>query len=201
MMVFCLLKRAQKNKTKRAQVEPCRLLLASAPQRVRQERTEEEQCRDRVDPAGDPGDAFGMERQDGKDERGVCRGDDAHTRNGAGDGQHEQRVRGVEGDVRHMVGNGRRRSPDGCQLIRHGGERTNLVLGRAPDVVHPGRDEPSGEVERWLLRKELHHAEIVVHEIVARGRHVGAGWPRGRSRERRAGASSKMIREHSARSG
>ena len=188
MMVFCLLKRAQKNRASEHRYSRVDFSSASAPQRVRQERTQEEQCRDRVDPAGDPHDAFGMERQDGKDEGGEGGGDDAQPRNGAGDGQHEQRVRGVEGDVRHMVGNGRRRSPDGCQLIRHGGERTNLVLGRAPDVVHPGRHEPCGEVERWLLRKELHHAEIVVHEIVPGGRHVGEA---GREADREHGEQAR----------
>ena len=157
----------------RADVEPRRCPRAASPACIGQERTEEEERRDRIDPAGDPDDAFGVQRQAGEHEGSEGRSGEAQADHRASDSQHEQRVGGVERDVHHVVRNGGRRSPECCQLIRDSGEGTNLVLGRAPDVIHPRGDEPSGEVERRLLREELHDAEVVVHEVVASRRHVG----------------------------
>ena len=157
----------------RADVEPRRCARAASPAGIGQKRTEEEERRDRIDPAGDPDDAFGVQRQGGEHKGSEGRGGEAQADDRAGDSEHEQRVGGVERDVHHVVRNRGRRPPEGCQLIRDSGEGTNLVLGRTPDVIHPRGDEPSGEVERRLLREELHDAEVVVDEVIASRRHVG----------------------------
>ena len=118
------------------------------PSHVAKQRREVEERRHGIDAPGDPGDALGLHRQDGEDEspaKAAAAGD-RPTAQSRPIAITSSALAACMRDVEDVVKLGTGRRPFAGQLVGEGDERTDFVRRVAPDVLHPGHDEPRGNV-------------------------------------------------------
>ena len=141
-----LCKERHEEKHDRPDVHPSRCLTAIA--NVGKKRREIEERRHRVDAAGDPRDALGVNRQQHEHQPGEHRRENAKPCGAQPDRHHQQPIGGMDEDVQDVVQGRRHRATERCELVRQGRKWPHFIRHIPPDLVHPGAREPSWESTR-----------------------------------------------------
>ncbi len=149
------------------------MVAALAPPHVRRERGEIKERRHRIHASCDPCHAFGVHRQQDERHGGAHGRRPADVRGDPRDPHHQDAVGRVQEKVQDVVEHRRSCAAERRQLVRERGKWPNLIGDEAPDVVHPGADEPVRKVPRRLRGQQLHHTEIVPNKIIVHRRQVG----------------------------